>query len=50
MHRNTVLNKINKITSMLDLDLEDPNLRQKLILSCQVILYIECAMNRSLNL
>lgn len=50
MHRNTVLNKINKITSMLDLDLEDPNLRQKLILSCQVILYIERAMNRSLNL
>ena len=50
MHRNTVLNKINKITSLLDLDLEDPMLRQKLILSCQVILYIERAMNRSLNL
>lgn len=50
MHRNTVLNKINKITGMLDLDLEDPNLRQKLILSCQVILYIERAMGRSLNL
>ena len=50
MHRNTVLNKINKITSLLDLDLEDPMLRQKLILSCQVILYIERAMNRTLNL
>lgn len=49
MHRNTVLNKINKITSLLDLDLEDPILRQKLIVSCQIILYIERAMNRSLN-
>lgn len=50
MHRNTVLNKINKITSLLDLDLEDPVLRQKLILSCQIILYIERAMNCQLNM
>lgn len=50
MHRNTVLNKINKITSLLNLDLDDERLRQKLILSCQVILYIERVMNISLKL
>lgn len=49
MHRNTVLNKVNKINSVLQLDLGDPRLRQKLILSCQVILYMERVMNLSLG-
>lgn len=50
MHRNTIVNKINKITSLLNLDLDDERLRQKLILSCQIILYVERVMERSLGL
>lgn len=46
MHRNTVINKVNKIMELLDLDLEDGNLRQRLILSCQFIRYYENVMNR----
>lgn len=47
VHRNTVLNKINKITKLIDLNLDNPRLRQKLILSCQLILYAERVMNQS---
>lgn len=50
MHRNTVLNKVNKITKLIQLDLDDARLRQKLILSCQVILYIERALHITLTL
>lgn len=50
MHRNTVLNKVNKITKLIQLDLDDARLRQKLILSCQVILYIERALRITLTL
>ncbi len=46
MHRNTVINKVNKIMELLDLDLEDGNLRQRLILSCQFIRYYENVMKR----
>ena len=46
MHRNTVINKINKIMELLDLDLEDATLRQRLILSCQFIRYYENVMKR----
>ena len=46
MHRNTVINKINKIMELLDLDLEDGTLRQRLILSCQFIRYYENVMKR----
>lgn len=48
MHRNTIVNKINKITGLLQLDLNDERLRQKLIFSCQIVLYVERVMNRSL--
>ncbi len=41
MHRNTVINKVNKILDLLKLDLEDPHLRQRLIFSCQMIRYYE---------
>jgi sugar diacid utilization regulator len=43
-HRNTVLNRINKITSLIRLDLEDPKLRQHLLLSCQITNYYEMVM------
>ena len=46
MHRNTVINKVNKIQGLLNLDLEDGQLRQKLIMSCQFIQYYECVMKR----
>lgn len=50
MHRNTVINKVNKIMELLDVDLEDGNLRQRIMFSCQVIRYYESVMNRELKL
>ena len=41
MHRNTVLNKLKKIEGMIDVDLEDYQLRQRLIFSSQFIKYYE---------
>lgn len=41
MHRNTVLNKINKAIAITGVDLEDVQLRQRLIFSCQFIKYYE---------
>ena len=41
LHRNTIMNKIKKIQSMLNLDLEDRHVRQRLIFSCQVLRYFE---------
>lgn len=46
MHRNTVINKVNKIQELLKLDLEDPRLRQRLIFSCQMIRYYEQVMEQ----
>ena len=46
MHRNTVINKVNKILELLKLDLEDPRLRQRLIFSCQMIRYYERVMQQ----
>ena len=50
MHRNTVINKVNKIQELLNLDLGDGYLRQRLIFSCQVILYYEKVMHLELKL
>ncbi len=50
MHRNTVINKVNKILELLDLDLENGNLRQRLMFSCQVIRYYEKVMKQTLKL
>lgn len=50
MHRNTVINKINKVISLIQLDLDDPKLRQRLILSCQIIKYYENIMNMEIRL
>ena len=45
MHRNTVMNKINKIQSIAALDLEDPRLRQRLILSSQLLRYFDMVLS-----
>ncbi len=48
-HRNTVLNKVNKIDKIINLDLEDGSLRQRLIFSCEMIRYYEKYMNKQLK-
>lgn len=47
MHRNTVINKVNRIMDLLQLDLEDPHLRQRLIFSCQMIRYYELVLQQT---
>ena len=41
MHRNTMLNKVNKITDIIEDDLEDPVIRQRLLFSCMLYDYCE---------
>lgn len=41
MHRNTIMNKLKKITDMIDINLESGVVCQQLLFSCQVILYYE---------
>ena len=41
LHRNTILNKVKKIQSLIDADFEDRHVRQRLIFSCQVMRYHE---------
>lgn len=50
MHRNTVINKINRILELVDLDLEDGRLCQRLMISIQFILYYEKVMHLELKL
>ena len=50
MHRNTVLNKVRKINQLIRLDLEDRHLRQRLLFSCQLILYYERVIKGELKL
>ncbi len=49
MHRNTIINKINKIMSLIDADLSDPRVRQQLLFSQQVLRYYEKVMNLEVN-
>ena len=50
MHRNTVINKINRILELVDIDLEDGRLCQRLMISIQFILYYEKVMHLELKL
>lgn len=50
MHRNTVINRINKIKSLTGLDLSDGGLCQRLMFSCQLIQYYERVLNLPLRL
>lgn len=49
MHRNTIMNKLKKITEMINVDLEDGVVCQQLLFSCQVILYYERVMGLSIS-
>ncbi len=49
MHRNTIINKINKIMSLIDADLSSPRVRQQLLFSQQVLRYYEKVMNLEVN-
>ena len=50
MHRNTVLNKLKKIESIVNLDFEDFRLRQRLVFSSQFIRYYEKVLEMALPL
>ena len=41
MHRNTVMNKVKKITTQFKLNFEDRHLRQRLIFSCQLMKFYD---------
>ena len=49
MHRNTVQNKIAKISQLTSLDLADGNVGQRLLYSCQIIRYYTEYLGLSLN-
>ena len=50
MHRNTVLNKLDKILELVKLDLNDNLLCQRLIISGQIIRYYETVMGLDIKL
>ncbi len=50
MHRNTVLNKINKINDIIRLPLEDGQIQQRLLFSCQLIFYYQNFLSIKLSL
>jgi len=49
MHRNTVNNKVNQIKKLTKLELDDPRLRQRLLLSCQIMRYYEIVMQKEMQ-
>jgi DNA-binding PucR family transcriptional regulator len=49
MHRNTIMNKLKKITEMINVDLDDCIVCQQLLFSCQVILYYERVMGLQIS-
>ena len=49
MHRNTVNNKVNQIKKIIQLELDEPKLRQRLLLSCQIMRYYEIVMQREMQ-
>lgn len=50
MHRNTVINKINKVVELTGVDLTDGGLCQRLAFSCQMIQYYEQIMGLTMHL
>lgn len=50
MHRNTVLNKLNKIQELVHLELEDGSIQQQLMFSCQLVKYYTDVLNLELAL
>lgn len=49
MHRNTVANKLNQIRSICHIDFEDGGLCQRLLFSCQVMLYYEKVLQQNIG-
>ncbi|MCR4673024.1 MAG: helix-turn-helix domain-containing protein [Lachnospiraceae bacterium] len=50
MHRNTVLNKINRINKIIEADLSDGMTQQRLLYSCQVVKYYKEVMANTLRI
>lgn len=50
MHRNTVLNKLNKISEIAELPLEDGYTQHRMIMSCLIVRYYEQYLNMTLRL
>ena len=50
MHRNTVMNRINKVVELTGIDLTDGGLSQRLMFSCQLIQYYERVLELPLKL
>ena len=49
MHRNTVNNKVNLIKKLTGLHFDDPLLRQRLLLSCQIMRYYEVVLQKEMQ-
>ena len=50
MHRNTVLNKLNRINEIAEIPLEDGYTQQRMIMSCIIMRYYEDYMHLSIRL
>lgn len=50
MHRNTVLNKLNKINEIAEIPLEDGYTQQRMIMSCLIMRYYEEYMHMTIRL
>ncbi len=50
MHRNTVLNKLNKINEITDIPLEDGYTRHRMIMSCLIMRYYEDYLGLTIRL
>ncbi len=50
MHRNTIQNKLSKITAIINLPLDDGYLQQRMVFSCLLMRYYENYMNNQVKL
>ena len=50
MHRNTVLNKLNKINEIAEIPLDDGYTQQRMVMSCLIMRYYEDYMHMTLRL
>ncbi|MDF2908429.1 MAG: hypothetical protein K0R34_3750 [Herbinix sp.] len=50
MHRNTVQNKINKISEIITIPLDNGYVQQRMIISYYIMKYYEIYMNSALKL
>lgn len=50
MHRNTILNKLNKINEIIQIPLEDGYTQQRMLISCMIASYYEEYLNMTIQL